>query len=69
MGGCEAVGVEGSGSEAVSERGPAEGENCAAIAAGDDNDVEMGSGPAKNGGIDDLTSLRFEKQLRWGKSG
>ena len=50
--GDEAVGVAGSGLGAASERGPAEGEDRPAIAAGDDNDVEMDGGPVKNGDMD-----------------
>ena len=44
--------MAGSGLGAASERGPAEGEDRPAIAAGDDNDVEMDGGPVKNGDMD-----------------
>jgi hypothetical protein len=53
----------GSGLWSASERGPAEGEDRAAIAAGDDNDIEMDSRPVKNGDMDacDQPALPPEK--------
>ena len=44
--------MEGSGLEAVSERGSAEGKNRTAVAAGNDNDIEMDSGSVKDGDMD-----------------
>ena len=36
----------------ASERGSSEGKDCAALAAGDNNDIEMDSEPAKDGDMD-----------------
>ena len=55
--------MEGSGLEAVSERGSAEGKNRTAVAAGNDNDIEMDSGSVKDGDMDacDQPALPPEK--------
>jgi len=50
--GDEEAGVGPSGSGAASERGPAEGANSAAAAAGDDHDIEMDSGEVEDGDMD-----------------
>ena len=54
--------MEGSGSGAVSEKGWTEVEDREAIAAGDDNDVAMDRGSAKNGDMSrDQPALPPEK--------